>query len=53
MVSERQGLAARFVTVCAQYGEVTETGGLRRFRMPEPCRPDASCRFPCSGPPAV
>lgn len=32
MVAERQGLAARFVTVCAQYGEVTETGGLRRFR---------------------
>ena len=31
-MAERQSLAARFVTVCAQYGEVTETGGLRRFR---------------------
>ncbi len=32
LLAERQGIAARFVTVCCQYGEITDASGLRNVR---------------------
>lgn len=32
LLAEKQGLGARFVTVCAQYGEITDSSGRRHLR---------------------
>ena len=32
LLAEKQGIAARFVTVCCQYGEITDSSGLRMLR---------------------
>lgn len=32
LLAEKQGASARFVTVCAQYGEITDSTGLRNLR---------------------
>lgn len=32
LLAERQGIAARFVTVCCQYGEITDASGLQKLR---------------------
>lgn len=32
LLAEKQGIAARFVTVCAQYGEITDSSGRRHLR---------------------
>lgn len=32
LLAERQGVACRFVTVCCQYGEITDTTGAARLR---------------------